>query len=478
MTERRSVADSTALALGLIALFGLAYALLARLALDAFPFSGDEYSLALQGELFAKGLLKVAAPPHAEWLRVDHVVIDAFVRSKYPPGAPALLALGARCGCAWLVTPLEGTAVLALVWHSVRRVLGARPALVALVALGAAPLFMIDAASFYAHAPTLLFLAIAFAAITAWVLGARTGWLVLAGAAIGAAFLVRPVDALLFGVAMLTFRSRRAVIVPALAALPFVAASFWYQDAVFGSPLTDGYHAYEPTFTALYGASTAANPVSWHHLASATQWWNHVDIFGQMCLQWTIPGTVVVALFGAMAVERTDAAARLQTFSVVLIAVFAVALLPMISDPDDGPHSRYLSVTLIPLALLAGAGYEPLCDAIRAALGRGVQRAIVLLAVLFGLAQLGSYLQDRIPKQWKREGLYRAVDREYLPPGAVVIVRAQYPSRYARNGPFFDGVLYLSAPAATGAAEIAAAYPGREIYEAREGTPWTLERVK
>lgn len=468
--------DSVGLALALIGLFGIVYALVAYFALDRFPYSGDEYSLALQGELFARGLVKVAAPAHAAWLRVDHVVIDAFVRSKYPPGAPALIAIGTKYGAAWLVGPVEATATLALVWHAVRRVLGARGALIALVALGLAPLFVIDAASFYAHAPALLFLAIAFAAITSYAISTGTGWLVLAGAAIGATFLIRPSDALLFGVAMIAFRSWRAVIVPAVAALPFVAFNFWYQAAAFGSPFTDGYHAYEPTFTALYGASTAAHPLSWHHLVSATQWWNHIDIFGQMCLQWTIPGTVIAALFGAVAIDRSDAAARMRVFSIALVAVFCVALLPMISDPDDGPHPRYLSVLVIPLAYLAGAGFGPLCDAIRGTFGAIVQRVLVVLAILFGLAQLGSYLQDRIPKQWKREGLYQVAHD--LHPGDVVIVRAQYPSRYARNGPFFDGVLYLSAPPEVTAAEVAAAYPDRAIYEAHEGTPWTLERAK
>jgi len=335
---------------------------------------------------------------------------------------------------------------------------------------------VIDAASFYAHAPALLFLAIAFAAITSYAISTGTGWLVLAGAAIGATFLIRPSDALLFGVAMIAFRSWRAVIVPAVAALPFVAFNFWYQAAAFGSPFTDGYHAYEPTFTALYGASTAAHPLSWHHLVSATQWWNHIDIFGQMCLQWTIPGTVIAALFGAVAVDANEPAARLRRFSIAVVAVFCVALLVMVSDPDDGPHPRYLSPVLIPLALLAANGFQPLCEAIRGKFGSIVQRVFVVLAILFGLAQLGSYLQDRIPKQWKREGLYQVAHD--LHPGDVVIVRAQYPSRYARNGPFFDGVLYLSAPPEVTAAEVAAAYPDRAIYEAHEGTPWTLERAK
>jgi 4-amino-4-deoxy-L-arabinose transferase-like glycosyltransferase len=468
--------DRTAFALGLIGLLGVVYVIVARYALDAFPYSGDEYSLALQAELFAKGLAKVAAPAHADWLRVDHVVIDAWVRSKYPPGGPALLSLGARYGYAWLVAPCEGVATLVLVWHSARRVLGARPALIALVTLGTAPLFIFDSASFYSHAATLLCLAIAFAAVTAWTISQRAGWLVVIGFALGAAFLIRPPDAILFGVAMIAFGSWRAVIVPALCAIPFVAINFWYQDLIFGSPFIDGYHAYTPTFTALYGATTAAYPLSWRHLVSATQWWNHVDIFGQLCLQWTIPGTVIAALFGAFAIDTTDAAARMRRFSIAVVVVFCCALMIMVSDPDDGPHPRYLSVTLIPLALLAANGLGPLCDAIRGTFGTIVQRAFVVLAIVFGLAQFGSYLQDRIPKQWKREGLYQVAAA--LPHDAVVIVRAQYPSRYARNGPFFAGVTYLSVPAETPADEVARAYADRPVFEAHEGVPWTIERVR
>src|SRR5271165_3947439 len=110
----RSVPPSTTttwLPLGvamLIGALGVLYALLARMALHAFPFSGDEYSYLLQAELFARGLLRAPAPPHADLLRVDHVVIDEWVRSKYPPGTSALLALGVLAGAPWIVTPIEG----------------------------------------------------------------------------------------------------------------------------------------------------------------------------------------------------------------------------------------------------------------------------------------------------------------------------------------------------------------------------------
>ena len=79
---------------------------------------------------------------------------------------------------------------------------------------------------------------------------------------------------------------------------------------------------------------------------------------------------------------------------------------------------------------------------------------------------------------WEREGLTRSVDQAGIR-DAVVVVRAQHPSRYARNGGLFDrSVLYLSAPATTSGETVAAAFPERAIWEAHEGDPWTLTRVR
>jgi hypothetical protein len=166
----------------------------------------------------------------------------------------------------------------------------------------------------------------------------------------------------------------------------------------------------------------------------------------------------------------------MRTFSVTLIAVFVGALLPTIAGPDDGARPRYLSITLIPLALLAAAGFAPTSAMIASRFGRRVHTILVVTVVAFALAQLASFLQDRLPKVWKREGLYQATAALHLR-DAVVVVRAKYPSRYARNGPWFDGVLYLSAPPETTLAEIRSAFPGRDIWEAREGEPWSLVRV-
>ena len=470
----RSATDHAALSLALIGLMGVLYAAISRFALDGFPYSGDEYSTWLQGVLFAHGELRAPAPAHVEWLRVDHVVIDTWVRSKYPPGTSALLAPGIRHGVGWLVTPLEAVAALLAVWWATRRLLGPRPALVAVLTLGIAPLFVFNAASFYAHTPTSALLAGAFACLAAWTGDRRDRWLVPTGLAIGAAFLIRPVDAVVFGLAMLALRSLRAVIIAAACALPGIALNLAYQAAQFGSPFTDGYKVYEPTFEALYGDRIHA--LSLGHLINPVELWNHLDIVRALAIDWTVPASVVVAIVGARAITREHPARALRTFGITLVAAYLALLLVTSADPDDGARPRYLSVALIPIAFLTAAGFAPACAAIERWIGRRMRVLAVAAAIVFALAQLGAFLQDRIPKVWKREGVFQAAEALHAP-DAVVIVRARYPSRYARNGPYFDGVLYLSVPAETAAAQIRAAFPGRPIWEAWESDPWRLVRV-
>src|SRR4029078_13499331 len=119
----------------LILCAGVFYAVVARFALQGYPYSGDEYSTVLQAEGFARGVLKAPAPAYADWAAVDHVVIDDFVRSKYPPGAGARLSLGVADGLPWPVAPLEGMLALVAFWFASRVVLDARRAFLAVAFL-------------------------------------------------------------------------------------------------------------------------------------------------------------------------------------------------------------------------------------------------------------------------------------------------------------------------------------------------------
>ncbi len=471
----RDEEGSTLAPLLLIALLGIGYAVLARVALRSFPYSGDEYSGYLQAELFARGLLRAPAPPHPELLRVDHVVIDEWVRSKYPPGASALLALGVRAGLPWLVTPVEGVVALAAVWRTTLAHLGSRAALLAVVVLGIAPLFAFQAASFFGHTPVTMWLALAFAAMSLWMRTGAAGWPVLGGAAVGCAFLTRPGDAAWFAVALLALRSPRVLWLTALGAAPFVGAYLGYQALQFGSPFADGYHAYEPTFRAIYGQDTG-HPLSLLYLVSPKEQANHLDVIRALAMEWTVPGTTLLAIVGACAIGKDHPARRMRDLALAVAIVPLAMLFVSVADTDDGARARYLSTTLIPLAFLSGPGWEASKAALRSLVGPRLTSATAVAALVGAPVQMGSFLGHRVPEVKFRDGLFAEVRAAGIEQG-VVVIRAEWPTRYARNGPFFDRpVLYLSAPPNMTVEEVAALYPGRPIYEAREGWRWKVVR--
>jgi hypothetical protein len=456
---------------------GIFYALFARVALHAFPFSGDEYSYFLQAELFARGRLHAPAPLYPELLRVDHVIIDDWVRSKYPPGTSLLLSLGVRWGAPWLVTPIEGVVALLAMATAARRLLPERDALIAVALLGSAPLFAFHAASFYSHTAATMWLAIAFAAVVAWSCDGRAWQMVLAGLAIGCALLTRPLDALLFAAALLSLRSARAAAFAALGAAPFLALHFAYQAAQFGSAFVDGYAAYQPTFRALYGASTAARPISVSHLFEGLQPWNHLDILRALLVDWTVPGTGLLAVLGYVALRSDPRALEARRFALGVVVAFVLTLFVTIADTDDGARPRYMSTTLVPMAWLAAPGWRVASDFLGRSVGVVARRVIVVVAWVLAPLQLAAFLFVRTPEIEVRQGLELAVKTAGIREG-VVVVRALYPSRYARNGPFFDRpVLYVSAPATSSTDDVAAAFPGRPIYEAYEGQEWSLARA-
>jgi 4-amino-4-deoxy-L-arabinose transferase-like glycosyltransferase len=348
--------------------------------------------------------------------------------------------------------------------------------MIALAVMGLSPLFAFQAATFFAHTPTTMWLALAFAALSRWLRTRGDIWPFLAGTAIGCAFLTRPADAVFFAVALLVFRSRRLLVAVALGAAPLVAAYFAYQAIQFGSPLADGYHAYEPTFRAIYHEGSG-HPIALRYLWDAKQQANHLDQFCSLVQDWTVPGSALVAVVGAVAIGKAHAARPMRDFVIAVAAIPAVVLLVAIADPDDGARPRYLSMALLSIAFLSGPGWDAASKALGTLIGSGLARATGVVALVMGPIQLGGFLgAHRIPDIWMRDGIFEEVQALGIEQG-VVIIRAEWPTRYARNGPFFDRpVLYLSAPAETTVDEVAALYPGRPVYEATEGRRWKIVR--
>jgi 4-amino-4-deoxy-L-arabinose transferase-like glycosyltransferase len=473
-----------------IAVAGVFYASLAWFALQGYPFSGDEYSMVLQAEGFARGVLKAPAPPYADWATVDHLVMDEFVRSKYPPGTAALLSLGVRAGFPWLVTPLEGMLALVAFWFACRVVLDERRSFLAVAFLAAMPLFAYQAATFLSHVPTVLFGALAMLAVAHWGRSGRDGWLVLFGLCVGCVFLIRPVDGVLLGAALIAFRSIRALLIAGASASPALALTLWYNKLQFGSPFIDGYEAGKPGFVAIYGESGAYSNISLHHMFAPLEIFHHLAELETFFFQWTVPGAALLACLGWVAFRKEQAAgdartAPLQRFFGMMMVLFMVGLVLTFNEPDDSPRPRYLSMVLLPVAFLAAPGWSAAAAFVREKLGTRVAWLVGIAIWIAPAFLIASYLEKRVPEVEVHTGLPKELARQGVHSG-VVIVRAEWPTRYARNGMFFDrSPVLLSVPANVPAAEVVARFPGKAVYEAFEPHglnpwkhPWVIRRVQ
>jgi 4-amino-4-deoxy-L-arabinose transferase-like glycosyltransferase len=471
----------------LVAGFGLAYTLLARLGLEAFAYSGDEYSYLLQAQIFAGGHLAAPAPPRPDVFAVDHVLLEPALRSKYPPGWPILLALGAACRVPWIVNPLLGALTLALVYALARRLFGLGPAIAATVLVGASPFFAFNAASYHSHTSALL---AQVACVTCLAFGwerRAPGWAVLAGAALGLAFCNRQLDAAFYGAGLLVVlpRAPRYVGVSIAAAVAVGALLLAYQAAQFGSPWTTGYALYEPTLLRLYG-DTNAHPFTLRHAVDVAGQWAHVQWLAQLA-DWMAPLAAVVGAVGLVTarVNPSSPAGVCRTIFATAAGAQLVAMVLYGHDSGPGYGPRYLFSLVGPLAFGIAAAWRPVWmwlargverrEARTSATERWVVRALVLAAA-GGLLRCGFMLDRHRDELRHATQLYAMTERL---PFAVVVVDDKFPTRWTRNGPRFDGpVLYVTPDLDPSA--IRAAIPGREVYvaaRAHEAADWTLRKA-
>jgi hypothetical protein len=468
-----------------IAVLTVAYLGIARFALEGFPKSGDEYSYLLQGEIFARGQLSVPAPPNAQLFEVDHVVIDRLVRSKYPPGWPALLSLGWLVHAPWIVAPLLAASTLALLYGAAEPLCVPPGGLVAVLFLGCSPFFAINAASFHSHISALFAGALYVYGLVKGVLSKSAAWGAIAGVGLGLLFLIRPADAAMYGVAAIAlYRWPRTILACVFTSAPVAALTLPYQAAQFGSPWTSGYAAYEPTFRALFGERSHAIPLSFAFLVQPdVQWWHLAMLFDLTA--WLVPAVTVLALLDWIKPVRRG---PMHSFFIALAALPLLSLLLQPGDMGDAYGPRYLFPVLLPMAIAAATTWtrlEPWFAAHPAlatvpAARRSRYFTFILVALLgCGAIRCGIWLEREHVEIVKRLRLYRQVADLGLG-HAVVIVRAESPTFWARNHATFDGqVLYVSARGQTDEV-IARLFPDRIAYSARRlsgQTDWTLAPV-
>jgi hypothetical protein len=221
------------------------------------PLLIDEIVEERQAQIFAAGRLWLPTPPHPEFFSSLHMVdVGGRVYSQFPPGGPALLALGVLAGATWLVVPLCAV-VSVLAFAVIVRVAepNVRIAVAAIALFAIAPFTVFMSGSHMNHVTALTCILVGAAALVRATArpgadGGRVGLAFVSGLGFGAAATIRPVDALAFAAPAAVWYTWRALRTPrrwvdALAALAGVAipmcAMFYVNAQTTGAALLFGY---------------------------------------------------------------------------------------------------------------------------------------------------------------------------------------------------------------------------------------------
>jgi hypothetical protein len=238
--------------------------LLSILVYERHPHVQDEVIYLYHARYLARGLLTVPAPPVPEAFSL-YMIPYAASRwySIFPPGWPAVLAVGVLLGVPWLVNPaLAGMNVL-LAYVFIQEIYDQRTARIALLLLCTSPWHIFMAMNFMAHTLTLTCALAAALGVARARRTGKAGWALLAGGAIGMVSLIRPQDGIivagLLGLWAIGVGGRRlkafSVATLALGAIVVGGVALPYNRQLTGDPTMSPLMAYYDDY---YGPKTNA----------------------------------------------------------------------------------------------------------------------------------------------------------------------------------------------------------------------------
>ena len=362
------VARTTIPAVASIVIYVVAAALLLVLGSEVAS-GGDENAYRFQSRIFRTGQFTAEAPPpvpenmaayHAAF-RVHHEVIyRGRWFGKYPPGWPALLALGTLVKADWLLNPLFGTLILWVTWRIGILLFDRDVAGWAAFFMACSPYFVLNAVNFMSHASCGILVAVAtFYLYRGMARRARTDYALVA-VLLAAAALIRPFTAFCAGASLalaslwyLRARRRELTALAAFSAGGIVAAGALLLG--FNYALTRGFLV-NPY--ALYRSTGKMVEIT---LNIRTIFSNAVVL-----TRWSVQGTdlyvfpflYLLAIYGVWHARERRAEA-LTMFALFASLVFGY----MLQTENSGTHfgERYYYEGFFGLTLAAAVGWQKLC---------------------------------------------------------------------------------------------------------------------
>ena len=472
-TNRQTNDFSQGRLFAVVGVFFLVYLFVAGVVFDRFPNSGDEYSYLLQTKIFLTGHLSFPSAPAEirDFFILDHVIDDGRVRSKYSPGWPLLLCLSEPFGLSWCLNPLLAALMLYFLFRLAVVLLNPKMAWTAVVMTGVCPLFLYNSASFYSHTSALLFMVLSLYAFTQGLHRRRAGLCVLAGLTGGFTFLIRPLDGVVCGAALLLLavqsKNIKAIAAAAAGSIPFGIVYLVYNHLQFGGAFTSGYEVYRPTLIKLIGASNVRPEFSWINIHMYRPHLRWIFQFSA----WIVPGAILLLPVGVWHLYRIGSAParRALIFGIGMLFVLFFVLQFTVSGAGDCYGPRYLYLWLLPAALFIAAGAE-FMQKQSASRGKRMWIAAACLMAAANCVSLtwnGHTIQQKIIE---RSGVYKMVAARDLSRTVVFLRDTDFfrPHWYTRNGINYRGdLVYVFDLGPRRNEQFRTFYPGYRFYQYR-----------
>jgi hypothetical protein len=418
---------AASLALGLVAtaLF------LSNVVFTRNPHLIDTIAQLFQARIFAGGALTAPAPDDLEFFIAQHIVVrDGQWFSQYPPGHPALLALGLLAGLPWLINPLFAAATLVLVYLIGRRLAGEDTGRLAAGLYLISPFVLFMSASYMNHVTTAFFLALAlYAALRAAEPASGFMWPATMGLALAAGATIRPLEAgawaAVLGLWLLARRGWWRAFTAGAACTIGMIPLLTYNTLTTGHPLRFGY-------TLLWGEG--------HGLGFHTDPWGlpftpleaiantalDFQRLDMVLLSWPVPSLLFLVAALVLAAVRPGRRTGIGLLAALFLAAPTAYFFYWHRDDFLGP--RFLHASLVPAILLSAMGIV----ALDRSLGRwrSALRVAIPLSVLFFLTLKLPAQAGLLSGRWLEMKLHP--EREVAELGsddALVFVKAGWGSR-------------------------------------------------
>jgi len=412
------------------------------------PHIPDEVMYLYQARYLANGDLTVPAPPVPEAFSFYMIPYESQRwYSIFPPGWPAVLALGVLLGMPWLMNPVLAGLNILLAYLLFQEISNRYTARLGVLLLCISPWFIFMSMNFMSHTFTLTCALAAAVAITRARRSGKTVWGLLGGIATGMVSLIRPLDGLIvagiLGLWAIGVGGRRlktsSILAFVIGTIVVGAVILPYNKQITGDPtifpLTSYYEEYFGHNSNAFGFGPerglgwAIDPFPGHGVIDAMINTNlnifsvNTELFG-----WSTGSLIIVALLCfSSSMRRGD-----YLIIIMILIISAIYSLYWFSGgPDFG--ARYWYLMLIPLVGLTVRAVQMLQEKFDTEQGGSTINATRVIVAVLALSMLTvfNFLPWRaIDKYYHYRGMrpdIRYLAERYEFGKSLVLIRGNYP---------------------------------------------------